>query len=105
MLNHFFALHSAVDGNNRSFVSSKGQLQLFKTVQQLFPLCEIVLNYKNPTMVRNELDVYVPSETLALEYQGQQHYHWSWIYGTPEEDRKKDMKKREVVLIAWFIRY
>jgi allophanate hydrolase subunit 1 len=61
---------------------------------------EIKVCYKHPQLkypgsnLLMELDVYVPSMSLALEYQGVQHYykHYLWRF---EEQVMRDKEKRE----------
>jgi hypothetical protein len=57
-------------------VSGKNQVLLFRSLQQLFPHTEIRSNFKHPdlcfksTNASMELDVFLPSMSLAIEYQG-----------------------------------
>lgn len=58
----------------------KTQWILYVIVKRLFPNLQVALDYAHPKMrfpdsqQKMQLDVYVPSLSLALEYQGQQHY-------------------------------
>ena len=67
---------------------SKAQLTLHKIVSSIFGgKQEVLMNYHHPQLVSQtaefELDVYVPALFLALEYQGEQHYSWHFVYGEP----------------------
>jgi hypothetical protein len=42
------------------------------------------------------LDIYVPSLQLAFEYQGEQHYRETSLYGSPEEQKERDLTKRGI---------
>ena len=77
-------------------LSSKGQMQLFRVVQQVFSTSEVVLNYRHPGLMGYELDVYVVNEEIAFEYQGQQHYHWNMIFGSAEKIKRRDIQKQSV---------
>ncbi len=52
-----------------------------------------------------ELDIYLPREKLALEYQGQQHYtdiHTlgpQWIQREKDEEKRKQCSKKGITLI------
>jgi hypothetical protein len=61
---------------------SKGQLFLYNLLRSMLPEdTEIFYNYHDNSLVYSdtnksvELDIYVPKYSLALEYQGKQHYH------------------------------
>src|SRR5690606_18922411 len=56
-------------------------------------------NYKHPELVRYksglnmELDLYVPSVRLAIEFQGQQHYELSYRGYEPQHQHLRDEEK------------
>lgn len=67
--------------NTRSV--SKAQWRVFSAVKSIFPNEEIMSNYKLPNVQRNvELDIFLPNLSLAFEYQGEQHYFDSMLYGS-----------------------
>jgi hypothetical protein len=41
-----------------------------------------------------ELDIFVPSLAIAVEYQGQQHYHNHEVIGSAENYTKRDEEKK-----------
>jgi hypothetical protein len=80
--------------------SKKGQRILFKNIESLFPLATIHLDYKHPELsfksgVQMELDIFLPTQNIAFEYQGEQHYERHWLYGEPTEQQQKDKEKLE----------
>lgn len=57
----------------------KAQRSLFSIFQGLFPDKDILLNYQHPTLSFTsskpvELDIFIPELSIAIEYQGPQHY-------------------------------
>jgi hypothetical protein len=42
-----------------------------------------------------ELDIYLPSLSLAFEYQGEQHYHNNFLSGSPEALQLRDTEKKK----------
>jgi len=88
---------------------SKAQLRVFSIVQQLFPFDEVLLNFRcvnclhsshsfslRTALQRKEFDVFVPWLSLALEYHGQQHFHWGFDCGSPEIRLRQDEHKRKL---------
>lgn len=79
--------------------SSEGQQKVFDMLQSLLPWSEIYTNYsfmysKKQTL---ELDFFLPSLSLALEYQGGQHHSPRFGQSNELEQRKrKDEQKRRV---------
>jgi len=86
-------------GHSGSAVRSKYQLHVYHCVQLL--LGEALLCYKHPQMrfprtgIPMELDVFVPSLSLALEYQGNAHYQWHFTFGSPTRHQVRDEEKRQ----------
>jgi hypothetical protein len=42
-----------------------------------------------------EIDVFIPSISLGLEFQGQHHYHFNYMFGDPSTYKSKDKSKKE----------
>eukprot|EP01126_Amoeba_proteus_P048742 TRINITY_DN5656_c0_g1_i8.p2 TRINITY_DN5656_c0_g1~~TRINITY_DN5656_c0_g1_i8.p2 ORF type:complete len:261 (+),score=63.65 TRINITY_DN5656_c0_g1_i8:875-1657(+) len=77
------------------------QGHLLKLVRELFPKFEILENYKSPNMVYEsgrsvELDIFIPHLSLALEYQGVQHYKSSAYFGSSLVRSYRDEQKRKL---------
>jgi len=85
-------------------VAFKQQRFLYHVLLSLFEQDdeEILSNFRLssivnlPTVNGLELDYFLPSRLLAFECNGEQHYSWSYKYGDPSEQRKRDRKKMSV---------
>lgn len=72
------------------------EVELFRIVQTIFPKDQVIHRTRPNWLKGLELDIYVPSRRLAIEYQGEQHFlpnqHWGGeeaFLRTQERDRRK----------------
>ena len=42
------------------------------------------------------MDIFLPNEQLAFEYQGEQHYHDKYSIGSRWQQRQRDKEKKEI---------
>jgi len=90
---------------------SKHQLYLFSLIRGLIPAkCNVFSNFQILPDFRSrplgklrktllEFDVYVPELLLALEYQGEEHYHcWSYKATDLQSIRSRDSEKAQVMV-------
>lgn len=79
---------------------TKSQLILLQTVQNLFPDLDVLTDFVHPDLVfpqtkrPMQIDVFLPSLSLGLEYQGEQHYKWHFLIGSPSDQQVKDSEKK-----------
>ena len=69
---------------------------VFHIVRQLLPDVEILRHFRPPWLNGLELDIYVPSLHLAVEYQGQQHFHAIPAWGGAQalaDQQERDARK------------
>jgi hypothetical protein len=70
---------------------------LFKTVAYLLKEHEVIHHYRADWLARQELDIFVPSLNLAIEYQGEQHFIPIDAWGGDdalEKTQQRDEEKR-----------
>jgi hypothetical protein len=84
-------------------IGLKNQRRLFESVCDVFGKDQVRWNYKHPELLfengrRMELDIFIPSRNLAIEYQGEQHYEVMPHWGGGEELSRiqdRDQQKRD----------
>jgi hypothetical protein len=83
---------------------------LFQLISRIFHGREVLRHHRPDWLESLELDIFVPSLNLALEYQGQQHFHAVDAWGgekalkeLQERDRRKALicKARGICLVAF----
>ena len=102
LLQAIYPLHSQAVQETSSIIGSKGQTFLLKMVEEFFPgKGDILTNYRHPDLSRQldssrlELDIFLPSLSLAFEYQGKQHFEWNFQFGSAASQQQRDYKKRK----------
>jgi hypothetical protein len=83
---------------------------LFKTVAYLLNSHEVIHHYRADWLGRQELDIFVPSLKLAIEYQGEQHFKpvdaWggeeALLRGQRRDDEKKQKCEQAGVKLIYF---
>jgi hypothetical protein len=72
---------------------------LYQIVRQIFEDHEVVRHHRPSWLEGLELDIFLPAERLAFEYQGQQHYHPVKAWGGQkalEELQARDARKADI---------
>jgi len=94
--------------NDETKVRWRSEFQLFKLVNTHF--AETIYQYRPLWLGRQSLDIFIVSENIAIEYQGEQHYKAVELFGGKEalkESKERDTRKRllckenGVKLIEW----
>jgi len=100
-LRSLIAFCGAADDRDSVPCNRKGQRLLFRCVEILFPKVDLYENFHHPALCYSrtgkemELDLYLPSLSIALEYQGRHHYLWHYTAGSPSHRRSLDQEKQE----------
>ena len=72
---------------------------LYEAVCGIFGQSNVIRRYRGKELEGLELDIWVPSKCLGIEYQGQQHFqrvaHWQGADGL-EKQKQRDAKKRQL---------
>jgi hypothetical protein len=75
-----------------------GETMLANIVKTIYPETEIVRHYRPKWLEGLELDIYLPTENTAFEYQGQQHYqpveHWGGKEALAALKKRDEKKKK-----------
>jgi hypothetical protein len=91
---------------NEFFPLLKKQKRIFGIVKDLFPNLEVVFNYTSKNIKFNkskhcaQLDIFIPSLKLAIEYQGQQHYMAVPFWGGEKSLAKLKNRDKEKRLLC-----
>ena len=88
----------------------KRETELANIVKSLYPGYEVITHFRGSFLEGLELDIYIPTINLAIEYQGLQHYkpidHWGGeeaLQKTKERDiRKKELCMQNKIKLIYF---
>ena len=81
--------------------SSPAETRLWRILISCFPMTEMIRHYRPPWLENLEIDIFMPSLHLAIEYQGQQHFYLAAHWGGQEEleeRQKHDARKADLCL-------
>lgn len=90
-------LYNAMAKENRITTRWSSEYKLFMIVSKLVE--DAVYQYRTEWLGQQSFDIFIPSQNIAIEYQGQQHYESIDMFGGEEalEDNiKRDLRKREL---------
>lgn len=86
------------------------ETKLYKIISKIFSKNAVIHHYRNKWLERLELDIFIPSKNIAIEYHGIQHFKAMNFWGgeksflkTKERDKKKERlcKENRVLLIIF----
>jgi hypothetical protein len=89
-----------------TFKLSNPQQKLWKELQQLNLAADFQVNYRHPLLVhpgtkrQMEFDFFSPSLSLAIEFQGAQHYTQAFHSDNLQRQQERDQEKRDSCKIA-----
>jgi hypothetical protein len=78
----------------------QGEEVLHNLVEQCMPNMNVLRNIRLAAMNGRELDIYIPELKLALEYNGQQHYHPVKLFGGEKQFLRQQELDRERRLLC-----
>ncbi len=90
-------LYNEMAKENRITTRWSNEYKLFMIVSKLVK--DAVYQYRADWLGQQSFDIFIPSQNIAIEYQGQQHYEAIDLFGGEEalEDNiKRDTRKREL---------
>lgn len=90
-------LYTAMAKENRITTKWGNEYKLFMIVSDLIP--DAAYQYRTEWLGQQSFDIYIPSQNIAIEYQGLQHYEAVDLFGgesSLEDNQKRDKKKREL---------
>ncbi len=89
-------------------IYKKTQKNLFNIVKELIPNEEVIwehrdskrLRFRYSTNAKFEIDIFIPSKKIGIEYQGEQHFRRSWKFNNSPKKFKRlqerDIEKRKI---------
>jgi hypothetical protein len=88
------------------------EIELYKHIKELFPNEKVIHQARPVWLSPQSLDIFIPAQNLAIEYQGLQHYQPVEFFGgedaffkTKERDKRKSKKCAENKVALIYFRY
>lgn len=103
--NDIYAEIAATKGTSSKW---KSEQQLYAFIKNMYP--DAIYQYQAEWLGKQSLDIFIPSLSIGIEYQGRQHYEPIEYFGGEEgykETRERDKRKKEscklnkVTLLEW----
>lgn len=91
------ALYRAMLHEKRATVKWSSEYSLFVLVKQYYP--EAIYQYRVQWLGQQSFDIFLPSQNIAIEYQGKQHYEAVEVFGGDASlvsNKERDMRKRKL---------
>ena len=94
--------------SNTLSVKWKSEFLLYRLIYSYFP--DAIIHYHASWLGLQHLDIFIPSLSLGVEYQGTQHYKMNDFFGGEfgfenrqflDEQKRKICKENDVILIEW----
>ena len=106
--NKLFSLYTKIVEEGKATPKWISEYKVYLLVKSLYP--DALYQYHADWLGAQSLDVFIPSLSVGIEYQGEQHYEPIRIFGgkvgyesTKERDlrKKEKCKKHGIILIEW----
>ena len=90
-------LYTIMAEENRVKTKWSSEYKLFSIISKLID--DVHYQYRTEWLGSQSYDIFIPSQNIAIEYQGQQHYEAISVFGGDEafaDNRRRDERKRQL---------
>jgi hypothetical protein len=90
-------LYTEMIKENRVYVKWSHEYKLYDIISKY--VCDAIYQYRAVWLGSQSFDIFIPSQNIAIEYQGQQHYEAVELFGgqeSLERNKERDERKRRL---------